>query len=485
MKKQVLIVTCLFYNLSVLIAQNATIIFRTEENISVEIYKPIDGAYNSDIVSDRLDLRVGEDIDYNIDIADFGLIRCRYSDKKQYFLPLQENDTIILTHTKDKIEVSGKNAPPIAFYNQNWGAKHFAMIRSQFIQWVNSGEINFSKIRGATQDMMQSDIDSLNRMCVENKVDAKTENILKTSMYLSCNEVLLHQYINTLGLKEDLSQSDSLIIQQEIDSIVLVVPPTDKDIVKYNSFLYLTQYFKHCIYNRLAPESKRQLTDGYDYLTFGSLVYYLTAPDFIQLSLLGGAVAWQLSSEDVEFDAEKMFAYLAEKYPGSEYVALLAPMIEKGKKGKNKKNTFYIEQEVGSIKELSNIDGIKGKYAYIDLWATWCGPCKMEFTHNEALYELLGKYDNITTVYISINDDSEATSWREYTDLIGLQGFNLIASHGSPLYKELYKSVYGKGPFIIPRYLLLSPDGEIIDNNLPGPSETYNLKKVLDKYLKE
>jgi thiol-disulfide isomerase/thioredoxin len=321
-------------------------------------------------------------------------------------------------------------------------------------------------------------------MCVENKVDAKTENILKTSMYLSCYERLLDRYITTLGLKEDLSQSDSLIIQQEIDSIVSVVPPTGKDIVKYNSYLYLTQYFKHCIYKRLTPESKRQLTDGYDYLTFGSYAYYLTAPDFIQLSLWGGAVAWQLSSKATELDAEKTFAYLTEKYPDSEYVALLAPMVEKAKE-KSRKNTFYIEQKVGSIKELLNIDGIKGKYAYIDLWATWCAPCKMEFAHNEALYELLGKYDNITTVYISINDDSEATGWREYTDLVGLQGFNLIASHGSPLYKELYKRVYGKGPFMIPRYLLLSPDGEIIDNNLPGPSETHNLKIELDKYLKE
>jgi thiol-disulfide isomerase/thioredoxin len=476
----------MFCNLSVLIAQNATIVFRTEENISVEIYKPIDGAYNIDIVSDRLDLKVGEDIDYNIDIADFDLVRCKYSDKQRYILPLQENDTIILTHTKDKIEVSGKKAPSIAFYNQNWGPKYFSITLSLFKQWAESGDINFSKIRETAQDMMQSDIDSLNRMCVENKVDAKTKNILKTSMYLSCNEVLLHQYINTLGLKEDLSQSDSLIIQQEIDSIVLVVPPTAKDIVKYNSgLLYLTQYFRHCIYDRLTPESKRQLTDGYDYLTFGSLAHYLTAPDFIQLPLLGSAVAWQLSNEIIEFDAEKMFAYLAEKYPDSEYVALLAPMVEKAKKAKSKKNTFYIEQEVGSIKELLNIDGIKGKYAYIDLWATWCAPCKMEFAHNEALYELLGKYDNITTVYISINDDSEAKGWREYTDLVGLQGFNLRASHGSPLYKELYKRVYGKGPFMIPRYLLLSPDGEIIDNNLPGPSETHNLKIELDNYLKK
>ncbi|MDR1201872.1 MAG: TlpA family protein disulfide reductase, partial [Tannerellaceae bacterium] len=401
-----------------------------------------------------------------------------------YTLPLQANDTIILNHTKDKIEVSGKNAPSIAFYNQNLISKYFSTILSQFRQWAESGDINFSKIREAIQDMMQSDIDSLDRMCMENKVDAKTKNILKTSMYLSCNERSLNRYINTLGQKEDLSQSDSLLIQQEIDSIASVVPPTDKDIVKYNSFLYLTQYFKHCIYKRLAQENKRQLTDGYDYLTFGSLAHYLTAPDFIQLPLLGSAVGWQLSNEIIEFDAEKMFAYLAKKYPDSEYVALLGPMVEKAKKESNKKNTFYIEQEVGSIKELSAIDGIKGKYAYIDLWATWCGPCRMEFAHNEALYELLAKYDNITTVYISINDDSEATDWREYTDLVGLQGFNLRASYG-PLYKELYKCVYEKGPFMIPRYLLLSPAGEIIDNNLPGPSKTQNLKIELDKYLKE
>jgi thiol-disulfide isomerase/thioredoxin len=494
--KRLIIVVILFCYLPVLMAQNARIVFRTEENISVEIYKPVDGAYNSDIVSDRLNLETGRDTGCNVDVSDFGLVMCKYSDKQQYFVLLQENDTIYLDYTnnkdtiapdyiKNRIEVSGKNAPATVFYNQYWAPKQFSFILKQFKQWADSGNINFPKIREAVGNMIQSNIESLDRMCVINRVDTKIKNILKTSLLLSCDEILLSRYVSTLGLRKDLSRSDSLIIQNEIDSIVSVMPPISKTILKYNTWhLYLSLYFKHCVYDRLDQESKRQLTDGYDYITFGSYAYYLTAPDFIRLPMLGSLTTMQLNSKFTEFDAEKMFTYLAEKYPDSEYVALLTPMVKEAKKEDSKKNVFYIEKEVGSIKELSGIDGIKGKYAYIDLWATWCGSCKMEFAHNDDLYELLDKYDNITSVYISIDDDSEATRWREYVELVKLQGFNLRISDESSLYNEIYKSVYEKGHFIIPRYLLLNPDGEIIEKNLPGPSDTHNLKIVLDKYLK-
>ena len=37
-------------------------------------------------------------------------------------------------------------------------------------------------------------------------------------------------------------------------------------------------------------------------------------------------------------------------------------------------------------KEVSLSD-LKGKYVYIDVWATWCGPCQYELPHLNKLYE--------------------------------------------------------------------------------------------------
>jgi thiol-disulfide isomerase/thioredoxin len=48
-----------------------------------------------------------------------------------------------------------------------------------------------------------------------------------------------------------------------------------------------------------------------------------------------------------------------------------------------------------TIKAEKRLESLKGKYVYIDVWATWCGPCLQE----EQQYQ--GK--NIEFVSISVD----------------------------------------------------------------------------------
>ena len=58
-----------------------------------------------------------------------------------------------------------------------------------------------------------------------------------------------------------------------------------------------------------------------------------------------------------------------------------------------------------------SLKNLKGKYVYIDLWATWCSPCKAEIPHLQRL-ERLFKRKRIVFVSISCDDDREA--WLNY-----------------------------------------------------------------------
>ncbi len=60
-------------------------------------------------------------------------------------------------------------------------------------------------------------------------------------------------------------------------------------------------------------------------------------------------------------------------------------------------------------KEVSLSD-LKGKYVYIDVWATWCGPCRYELPH---LKELEKKMHGKKIVFVSISCDKDKAAWEK------------------------------------------------------------------------
>ena len=121
----------------------------------------------------------------------------------------------------------------------------------------------------------------------------------------------------------------------------------------------------------------------------------------------------------------------------------------------------------------TSMDDLKGKYAYIDVWATWCGPCKAEIP---ALKELEKDYHgkNIQFVSMSIDDDrSHKGSWdlarQDWKAMVAdkeLGGIQIFAPKGwETKFIQEYKI---KG---IPRFILIDPNGNIVNASAPRPSD--------------
>lgn len=132
-----------------------------------------------------------------------------------------------------------------------------------------------------------------------------------------------------------------------------------------------------------------------------------------------------------------------------------------------------------TFENYENIDGtttslsdLKGKYVYVDVWATWCGPCKAEIPSLKAL-EKEYHDKNIEFVSLSIDDDrSHGGSWEKarenwkamVTDK-ELGGIQLFAPKGwQTQFVQDYKI---KG---IPRFLLIDPNGNVVTPDAPRPS---------------
>ncbi len=121
----------------------------------------------------------------------------------------------------------------------------------------------------------------------------------------------------------------------------------------------------------------------------------------------------------------------------------------------------------------TSLSDLKGKYVYVDVWATWCGPCKVEIPSLKALEK---KYHgkNIQFVSLSIDDDrSHGGSWdkarADWKAMIAdkeLSGIQLFAPNGWQSQFVLDYKING-----IPRFILIDPNGNVVTPDAPRPSD--------------
>ncbi|MEP3836860.1 MAG: TlpA disulfide reductase family protein [Algibacter sp.] len=131
------------------------------------------------------------------------------------------------------------------------------------------------------------------------------------------------------------------------------------------------------------------------------------------------------------------------------------------KKGKpSPKFTNYENHSGGK----TSLDDLKGKYVYIDVWATWCGPCIQQIPHLQKVEkQFFGK--NIDFVSISIDKDRDYEKWKTMVVEKDLGGIQLFAdSDWSSAFVQEYQ-IQG-----IPKFILIDPQGNIVDANAPRPS---------------
>ncbi|WP_405609129.1 TlpA family protein disulfide reductase [Polaribacter sp. Asnod1-A03] len=135
----------------------------------------------------------------------------------------------------------------------------------------------------------------------------------------------------------------------------------------------------------------------------------------------------------------------------------------------------FINYEKHSGGTLS-LDDLKGKYIFIDVWATWCGPCIKELPDLQRIEkEYHGK--NISFLSISVDDAKDHDKWKEMVVDKKLGGIQIMADKS---FKSQFVLDYNIKS--IPRFILIDPNGVIISPNAPKPSnpELLNLFKELN-----
>ena len=125
----------------------------------------------------------------------------------------------------------------------------------------------------------------------------------------------------------------------------------------------------------------------------------------------------------------------------------------------------------------TKLEDFKGKYVYVDVWATWCGPCRQEIPFLQKVEE---KYHgkNIVFTSISVDEDKDHDKWKKMVGDKSLGGVQLFADKN---WQSDFITAYGINS--IPRFILIGPDGKVVDADAKRPSDPA-LQAQLDKLLK-
>lgn len=120
------------------------------------------------------------------------------------------------------------------------------------------------------------------------------------------------------------------------------------------------------------------------------------------------------------------------------------------------------------------LESLRGKYVYIDVWATWCGPCRGELPHLKKLEEA---YKDKDIHFVSLSCDQNKEAWEKMVTKDQLKGIQL---HVGPTASFLDEYMING----IPRFIILDREGKIVKAQAPRPSNP-ETAKLFDELLKK
>lgn len=332
----------------------------------------------------------------------------------------------------------------------------------------------YTGTHAAINNYLKGTVGSHSGSYIENIGQNHLQNLTKVSQQIDSLVAVRRNELKALKVPAEFKDLEEARIKADIVNTYLSIPfYRGMDKKEEDSLLQANKA-------KLAPLIQAVCKDKYMNID----VVRSVISDCTHSSILKETVQWTPRMEAL-FTASALANYIGEQ-PDIQSLAEVDKFLATCKEPDIKAELQRVRQKVGNLVKgakapdlkITGSDGktilmsqYKGKNIYVDMWATWCGPCMKE---SPIFHQLAEKYaQNKNLVFLSISIDTNTQAWKQFLSRkkSTIPEYNCVDNKGQAAW-----NITG-----IPRFILIDKDFNIINANAPAPSETDKIEAELNK----
>jgi len=431
------------------------------DTVAVQYYEPFEGFANNFLVTEY-GKEVTKGFELKFDISKPTEIKF-IIDRWSISLLCEPQDTIVLglsspTKNLDNwLRVSGNNARGHVYYNHVYNKvpiEKFEELVSVFKQnYLNSTELILENLK----EELHRQTNWVDSLYAKHEVTKYFRDYTITGIH----SILAWEVGNLCRKHLEKNPNQTMFAKSAAikQGVFEMVDPLDPKLPTcLSSYAYYGMYYKELY------KTKKNINTSQVIFTNESFI--ALAPDDIQSHWWGRSIFYNKMYMPGKFDHCEAFQKYKSLYNNERIINYF----------ENSDICNEVDSKANKILETLDTDfftfqqlNFQGKRLFIDLWATWCAPCKMEFRYyDSSFYDFMEKH-KITLVYVSIDKPELKEKWKKEVKSVDLRGYHVLA--GNNLQSSIKEVIYENDPMSIPRYILINEEGKILSTDFTRPSE--------------
>ena len=255
---------------------------------------------------------------------------------------------------------------------------------------------------------------------------------------------------------------------EEIRKKVETLPMDNPELLRVEFYVYMT-------YRRIESLAN-EIMEADSSITAIEMAEWIAIDSLIKVPEIGDFFKYGFIKRSMEYRGPLQLEEVYNKFMSENSNAKYAKRLEKVKAkwdpispGKSVPDFTFTDIKGDSVK----LSDLKGNLVYIDIWATWCGPCIAEHPYLDAVRE---EYKEKPISFLTVSIDDTREPWEKMVKNKKMDGLQWFAANA-------WKSELTQFFLVnsIPRFILLDKEGKIIDPSAERPSG--KIREILDEQL--